>query len=577
MNSEKVDTQLNLALDVSEADREKSIDLNVGYDKAFNEWELIVKYSGNILEIAEQLNMDVTMLLNQYAIIRIREDNIAKLEAFPQIEYIEKPKNLEFAEMEGIRASCFHRVRLPDYNLYGEGITIAVIDSGIDYSHPDFRNDDGTTRIVRLWDQTIQGNPPKGYLIGSEFTEEDINRALEQKDTIDRMRVVPSVDLSGHGTHVSSIASGNGRASGGSIVGAAPKASLLIVKLGNAKKGGFPRTTELMQAVDYAVRYALETGIPMAINLSFGNNYGSHDGRALVENYLDSVAGLARLCIAVGTGNDGAAGRHASGYLKNGVEEKVEFSVAPFEKGINIQIWKEYADEFNVYLTAPNGKMVGPFFLGTGAQSYSIDNTKILVYVGGPTPYNKAQEIYISFVPDDAYIGDGIWYFTLVPKLIVSGRYDFWLPVSGATSTATNFLRPSVDVSLTIPSTAVNVISVAAYDSIQNTLVGFSGRGYTREQYIKPDLAAPGVNINAAAPGGGYTIRSGTSMATPFVTGAAALLMEWGIVNGNDAYLYGEKVKAYLIKGAKRLSILKEYPNPILGYGVLCVYDSIPQ
>ena len=187
------------------------------------------------------------------------------------------------------------------------------------------------------------------------------------------------------------------------------------------------------------------------------------------------------------------------------------------------------------------------------------------------------HEIYLDFLPRGSYIDAGIWELTLNPRRITAGSYDLWLPGESVIGNGTGFLYPTETTTLTIPSTAAKVISVGAYNAAFNSYAAFSGRGFTRmEHRIKPDLAAPGVNIISAAPGGGYTSKSGTSMAAPFVTGSCALLMEWGIVRGNDPYLYSEKVKAYLIRGTKKLPAFTEYPNPYIGWGTLCTADSIP-
>ena len=180
-------------------------------------------------------------------------------------------------------------------------------------------------------------------------------------------------------------------------------------------------------------------------------------------------------------------------------------------------------------------------------------------------------------MPVADYIDSGVWRFELIPHRIVQGNYNLWLPSQAVLSAGTGFLYPSEEITLTIPSTASRVITVSAYDAYSMQLADFSGRGYTREtNQIKPDLAAPGVNITSCAPGGGYVTASGTSMATPFVTGGAALLMQWGIIDGNDPFLYGEKLKAYLIKGARHIEAVTEYPNPEIGWGTLCVADSLP-
>lgn len=431
-----------------------------------------------------------------------------------------------------------------------------------------------------MWDQSVSGNPPVPYNMGTVYTAEDINRALEA-DVSRRQELVPEVDLSGHGTHVAGIAAGNGRASGGRYAGAAPEAALLVVKLAPGSAKSFPRTSELMQGIDWAVRIGLEAQLPLVINLSFGNNYGDHLGSSLLEQYMNDVANLGRMVLVTGAGNEGNTGRHTGGVLPGGIARpgdvySIEFTVAPFEAGINLQIWKDYGDEFSIGLRTPSGVMVGPFNERLAKQSVIAGPTNISLYYGQPTPYNVSQEIYIALIPTDSYIEEGIWTLFLYPENIRSGSYNLWLPVSGATNAQTEFLRPEVLMTLTIPSAARRAITVGAYDSRTDSYAAFSGRGGVDAGDRKPDLAAPGVGITAPAPGGGYDTRSGTSMAAPFVSGGAALLMEWGIIKGNDPFLYGEKMKAYLIKGARRLPGFTIYPNPQIGWGALCVRDSLP-
>lgn len=661
MPNEKIENLLNLALDATEEEREKSIELDVGYDRTENTWEVIVKFGGTTEELdvilrenfgEQYARIRMTNLQNEYAILTLPESLIEAVALLPEIEYMEKPKLLFFAVNNGKRASCITPLQtagtavpggggaagtavpggsqpgVPDRSrnrLSGAGVLVAVIDSGIDYAHPDFRNADGTTRILALWDQTIpsgsvaapefgekaesapeqeetavpgteaEGAPgqeapaagylyaPAGYYLGTEFPREVIDRALEQPTEQQRYAICPSRDSSGHGTHVAGIAAGNGRASQGRYRGVAYAGSMVIVKLGTPGEGAFPRTTELMQAVDYCVRKAEEYGMPLALNLSFGNNYGSHSGTSLIETYLDDMANYWRSSIVIGSGNEGASAAHTAGRMQAGRTENVQLSVSPYERALNLQIWKSYADEISVSLVHPNGTVVGPIRQVQGTQRFTVGTTEILLYYGEPSPYSPYQEIYFELLPAGDYIDAGIWEIRLVPQKIVTGNYDMWLPAGGVLNEGTGFLYPSEETTLTIPSTAGRVITVGAYDARFNQLASFSGRGYTREtNQVKPDIAAPGVEITSCAPGGGYTARTGTSMATPFVTGSAALLMEWGIVNGNDSYLYGEKLKAYLIRGARplggsrQLPNLREYPNPQLGWGTLCVADSLP-
>lgn len=268
---------LNLALEAGVEERSRSEELNVGYDEEEKSWEVIIKYSGQTEKIAE-LAETVTVLLNGYAVIRISESRLELLSALPEVEFIEKPKSLYFEADIGRQVSCIDAAARPPLSLDGEGVLIGIVDSGIDYEHPDFRNEDGTTRIVSIWDQTVSGQPPQGYASGTEFSEEQINEALAVQDRAERFRIVPSRDESGHGTAVAGIAAGNGRGSAGNRYrGVAVRSRLVVVRMGRVKKGGFPRTTELMTGVDYIIRKAKELKLPVAVNISFGNTYGSHE------------------------------------------------------------------------------------------------------------------------------------------------------------------------------------------------------------------------------------------------------------------------------------------------------------
>lgn len=577
--SQKIENILNLALDATQEERERSGELEIGYDPELREWELIVKYSGT-LDAVRGISVSVTELMGGYAVVIIREDRIGELADFAEIEFIEKPKSLYFEVETGRQTSCIDTVQLPPYSLSGRGVLIGIVDSGIDYANSAFRNEDGTTRIAALWDQTIPGRPPAGYASGTEYTREEINAALAEAEE-GRFRIVPSRDLSGHGTAVAGIAAGNGAGSAGQRYrGAAPEAELIVVKLGTPRTEGFPRTTELMTGVDYVIRMALSMQMPVAVNISFGNTYGSHDGTSLVERYLNDVSDTWENVICVGSGNEGTTAGHASGRVSDEEEKAVELAVQQMEPTLNVQIWKSYVDEMDVSVINPSGVRIGPFREILGPQRFVLGGTELLIYYGEPKPYSVKQEIYISFIPRESYIDSGVWQIVLTPRRIVDGGYQMWLPAQAALNVGTAFLIPSSDATLTIPSTAALVITVAAYDARTFSYADFSGRGpadvYEGSGVPKPDLAAPGVEVTAPVPGGSYRAFSGTSFSTPFVTGSAALLMEWGIIRGNDPYLYGEKVKAYLRRGARKLPGYAEWPNALLGYGALCVRDSLP-
>lgn len=578
--SQKLENLLNLALDADQGERERSEELDVGYDKEENVWELIVKYSGT-LEAVRQTARSVTELLNGYAVIVIEEERIGQLAQLPEVEFIEKPKKLYFQTDVGRQVSCIDIVQDMPLSLRGKGTLIGIVDSGIDYENAEFRNEDGTTRIVSLWDQSVNGRPPAGYLAGTEYTREQIDAALATEDKEVRRQMVKTSDVSGHGTAVAGIAAGNGRGSEGRrFRGAAPEAELIIVKMGAPREGGFPRTTELMRGVDYIVRKAVELRRPVAINISFGNTYGSHDGTSLVERFLNDIADMWKNVICIGSGNEGASAGHVSGKVRRQISETVELAVQQREPALSIQIWKSYVDEMGVSVISPSGRQAGPFYEFLGAQRYILGDTELLIYYGEPKPYSVKQEIYLSLLPGKQYIESGVWKIVLTPGRIVDGEYQMWLPTQTSLNMGTAFLQPNSMSTLTIPSTASLAVTVAAYDARTFSYADFSGRGpagmYEGENVLKPDIAAPGVRVTAPVPGGGYQSFSRTSFAAPFVTGSAALLMEWGIVRGNDPYLYGEKVKAYLRKGAKQLAGYERWPNALLGYGALCVRDSLP-
>ena len=626
MIDQKRENLLNLALAATEVERRRAPELSAGYNASGKTWEIIVQYQGD-LAFLEGQGVRVTLLLFSYAILLVPESLMDYITELPQITYLEKPKPLFFADAFARSVSCISPVQEGISGLYGDGVLLACIDSGVDYAHPDFCASDGTSRIALLWDQTIPGNPPMGYALGSVYTRRQINEALAASSPTERFALVPSRDVTGHGTAVLGIAAGNGRSSAdGAMRGVAPEATLVVVKLGNPDPADLPRTSQLLQAVDFCVRYALLVERPLVINLSFGNNYGSHSGESLLETYLNAVSNLGQHVICIGAGNEGDTGHHYAGNLKSDRRSagqtqtvratsdptataavsaatartvhtmsalpnppavsatadqsvSVEFQVGAYESSFSLQIWKVYGDEISIELISPGGIRSGTLSPVLGTARLTLGPTELLLFYGMPSPYSQAQEIYLSFqgAGNHLSVENGIWTLRLIPGRLISGSFDLWLPGGNAIGSQTRFFSPTTDTTLTIPSTARSSITVGAYDPRLSSYASFSGRGYTRILHeVKPDLAAPGVNIPAPRSGGGYASFTGTSFATPFVSGSAALMMEWGILRGNDPFLYGEKLKAYLIAGAKPIASESEYPNRRVGWGALCLSESLP-
>lgn len=651
--NQKLEDILQLALQTPEQTRALTEELNVGFDTQARTWELIVKYHGS-LETLKALGIEVEYLIAGYAVLTVPEQFVDRMVELEEIEYVEMPKRYFYDIEMPTDNSCIAQVTLRHPNLSGAGVLVAVLDSGIDYKLPEFRKPDGSTRIRFLWDQTLQPEaparagtgreaggsaatdmggaenaamdgtqdsalnaarparrPPAGYRLGVEFDSAQINQALAAPAGQRQYELLPSIDSSGHGTAVAGIAAGDSPM----YQGVAPEAELLIVKLGLPDAASFPRTTEIMRAVTYAIHKAKELRMPLVINLSFGNTYGAHDGSSLIERFLDNAAEIGRTVICVGSGNEGNSGGHLAGSLlqedniaggrpgagipsgsADGIPSRigpiarpvsVELAVADYERTLNVQLWKNYCDTYRIFLRSPGGQETQlPEMINGGKYTLTLEQTQILVYFGKPAPYAVAEEIYFEMLPEGRnYINSGVWTIRLEPLQVVTGRYYFYLPSAVVRAAGTGFYQSTPEVTLTIPSTAAKVISVGAYDSTYEAYADFSGRGYADANrtigvvaagLAKPDLAAPGVGILAPDIYGGYTPVTGTSFATPIVAGSCALLMEWGIVRGNDVFLYGEKVKAYLRAGARALRGETAYPNSRVGWGGLCVSSSLP-
>ena len=562
MADQKLENLLNISLQATKEEREKSEELGIGYDPEQNTWELIVRYTGSLDGLRIRYpQIRIRELLNQYAVLIVPETLVDVVSQETVIEYVEKPKQLYFELQAGKAASCINAVQQGmnnPFGLFGKGTIVAVIDTGIRAESMEFRNADGSTRILNIWDQTT----------GTEYDRSQIDEALqnETKDTAG----IPGADVLGHGTQVAAIACGSS--------GVAAQADILVVKLGLAAKNGFPRTTQLMEALDYVVRKAIDYGKPLAVNISFGNNYGDHTGSSLLENFINDIADSWKCSICIGSGNEGLGAVHAGGTLTEDMEETVELAVSSYETGLSIQIWKDYWDDIAVEIIAPSGRNLGRIQENSRVSRIRYEDMELLTYFGEPSPFRIRQEIYIDMIPQTVYIQSGLWKLRLIPRSIRNGRYDMWLPAQGALNFGTGFTSPDSASTFTIPSAAAKAVTVGAYDAGTGSAAPFSGQGYIVEiggsLMVKPELAAPGVNVLVPSVSGMARV-SGTSYATPFVTGSAALMMEWGIVRGNDPYLYGEKIKAYLIRGAKHLPGYEQWPNKQAGWGALCLRDSL--
>jgi subtilisin family serine protease len=309
-------------------------------------------------------------------------------------------------------------------------------------------------------------------------------------------------------------------------------------------------------------------GLPLVVNLSYGNNYGDHSGDSILEQYIAAAMSSQRMNVVAGMGNSANIKKHAQVFLGNKSREIIEVNVGDYQPGFTIQIWRLLADSMDVWLVLPDNREVGPLNSLTDTVRFKYKDTDVLS-ADGVSPFSAYRETLIAFLPGKSYVNTGIWRIMLVPKSIQSGRVDMWLPSDEKSASDVYFVNPAIDTTLTIPASSSAVISVGAYNPYTLSYAPFSGRGYTASGQVKPDVSAPGVDIPVSLPGNVRTIASGTSFAAPYVTAEAARLMYDGIVLGNDRYMFGEKLKSELIRRSVPLPGYMTYPNEKIGWGIV--------
>lgn len=516
------------------------------------EYEVIVKYNGDITFLESELGVSVELLGYNYAIITAdTSQKIDDLLNYTQIEYIEKPFILETQDSQSFTSTGITNFKQRT-NLTGKGTLLGLIDSGIDYNIPIFKDKDGKSKILYYWDQSIDGNPPEGFKEGTLYTNEDINKAINGEVQI------PISSTSTHGTHTAGIA-----------CGIANEAELIVVRVGRRQTDTFSKSTEFMRALKFVLDKALELKRPVSINISYGSNEGSHRGESLFEQYIDQMCSFWKNNIVVAAGNNAAKAGHKRIDIKNdeGIDTSVEIEVGPNEKVLNINIWPSFADDFKLFIVSPTNKSSNPISQDSGAIKNIIGNTRINGVFYPISPYSLSRRVTVE-LKSDTQIIPGIWTLLFTPIKLVDGNIDIYLPTSEGISQDTRFLEPSKILTVTVPGTASKVITVGSFNSRTDVVSIFSGEGDVESGIIKPEILAPGEDIVSYLPGGSTGALTGTSMATPHVTGVCSLLMQWGIVEKNDLFLYSQKTKALLIQYARR-NPNNTYPSNMSGYGLL--------
>lgn len=528
----------------------------------------------------------IDFVSRQFAVLHIPMDDLESPINFSYYTYSAIPKLYSLLDTDSMEASgILPASRIPAFGNQGQGVLIGFVDTGIDYQNPLFRKEDGTSRILGIWDQTLETgalDPVNGFqaLYGTQYSSEEIDQALASPDPLS---LVPSADENGHGTFLASVAAG-GEDPDQDFTGAAPKASIAMVKLKPAKqylrdfylirKGADAyQENDIMMGVAYLLHLARRFSMPLVICLGLGTNQGSHVGKSPLGLYLDDINIYAGTAVITAAGNETGYGHHYRAVTRpEETLQTVELNVGEKDSGFSMEFWAQDVDIYRVGFISPTGEVVNPLPSSTEEENvirFLVEQTEITVFSSIVNTATGSQMIFIRFKDPMP----GIWNLTVSSALNVTGAFHIWLPSRGFISDTTYFLRPDPDTLVTGPGNSQYALTVSAYDHTTGGIYIHSSRGFSRSGQIKPELAAPGVNITGAGLRSGFVQRSGTSAAAAHAAGAAAILLHWGILERNDPFMNTSAIKTYLIRGAKRNPALT-YPNREFGYGTLDLYQA---
>lgn len=463
----------------------------------------------------------------------------------------------------------------PNFALFGQGVLVAVIDTGIDYRHPAFRNADGTTRILSLWDQTIDnGAPSDDFQYGTIFNKALINMALLDQEPLN---IVPSVDDVGHGTMIAGIIGGTFSIEN-NFTSIVPQCEFIIVKLKPAKRLNKElmcvpedklcyQDTDLLAALDYVYTTAYNLNRPLSICIALGTSQGGHDGRNPLSGWLDFIEQTPRVGVSVAAGNEGNKRRHVFRTIISPFYEDVELNISEEDESFFFEIRGRSPFRLSLDILSPTGEAIKNIYPRLReCRKLNFIFTPCTVYINNiiTEAGNGDQLILIRFQKSFS----GLWIFRIFSIDEIETAFDAWLPAGNLISDNTFFLNSDPYTTVTSPGTAYSPLSITNFNTETSSIAVDSSRGFTRCAVVKPELAAPGQNIRAPIPNNSYSNLSGTGAAAAHSTGVTAMLLEWSVVKGNYSTITGLELKNLLIRGAQRQEGL-EYPNRSWGYGVM--------
>lgn len=543
--------------------------------------DLIVDYNRNERVFEQFTDATVQIMNDRFAVVYVPASQLNS-QFISRNSYSILPLCYGLMSERALEASGVERLRrLPTFNLRGEGVLISVIDTGIDYMNPIFRKEDGSSKVVTIWDQTIfsENQYPENFNYGTIYTQAQINEALNSEAPLE---IVPSVDEIGHGTMLAGVAAG-AEVPESDFSGVAPDSELIIIKLKQAKQNlrdffvipaDVPcyQENDIMWATQFSIQEARRLGRPLVICLGLGSSQGPHDGRVSLSSFLSVGGDFPGITIVTAMGNEGNTRRHFYDTVDADIGySTVELNVGEEEPGFSMELWGTAPNTYSIDILSPAGEYIPRIVESLRLNreiSFVFEETTISVDYQMVEEQTGDQLILMRFRNPTP----GIWRFQVYTRGDLTGEFHIWLPINDFITTNTYFIQPDPYVTVTSPGTAIVPITVTAYNPENNNLFQRASRGFTRAQFVKPEVAAPGVNILVPDLDQGFAPASGTGIATAHTTGIAALLLEWGIVRGFYPGIDTVEVKKFLIRGARRNELF-QYPNRDWGYGIVDIYN----
>lgn len=523
----------------------------------------------------------VTPINSTYSMVHMPISAIDKC-SLGEEQYAIFPSLWTLESMESLEESGVIRARNnPNFGMRGQGILVGLIDTGIEYQHQAFINADGTTKIVSIWDQTMNegtGSPPNRFTYGTEYTMEEINNALSQENPLS---VVPTTDEIGHGTMMAGVIAGNENRNE-NFSGVVPDAQLVIVKLKEAKQVNKEifsiapdklcyQETDIMMGLKYLLQVADELERPLSICIAMGTSQGGHDGTGPAASYFSYASQLPRIAVTVSAGNEGNKNRHYFGRVEQ-LQQLKEFDlrVSNKDRMFWMELWQSVPHRLTIDIISPTGEYVPTIYpkLSDCREISFIFESSILWINNFVLESNTGDQLILIRFENPQ---EGIWKFRVHNMENAASEFNVWLPSGDLISEETYFLESSPDVTITAVGNSAMPITITAYDTQTGGIAIFSSRGYTRSGLVKPDLAAPGVNLTCPTLNNQYGQVTGAGAAAAHTTGVVAMLLEWAVMRNRYPNIKGSTIKKLLIRGAKRNTDIV-YPNNIWGYGKVDLY-----